>query len=91
MHLRSACGLRRRSQMPAVRVSRRRRPLRTETIVAPSGVCGVHSLPNAGQSCGFFRPLRTCPLMHSGRFLRLDVVHLEEPLGVVIAVLASGA
>ena len=51
--------------------------LRADTIVAPSGFCGVHSLPKAGQSCGFLSPRRTCPLMHR-RFLRLDVVHLEQ-------------
>ena len=35
-------------------------------MVAPSGVCGVHAVPNAGQSCGFFSPLRICPLMQTG-------------------------
>src|SRR5215208_1038713 len=34
-----------------------------DTIVAPSGVCGVHSLPNAGHWCGFFSPRRISPLM----------------------------
>src|SRR4051812_18945596 len=35
-------------------------------MVAPRDICGVHSLPNAGQSCGFFSPLSTCPLIHKG-------------------------
>ena len=30
-----------------------------ETMVAPSGCSGVHCLPNAGQSCGFFTPFKT--------------------------------
>ena len=32
-----------------------------ETIGAPSGRSGVHSVPNAGQSCGFARPRSTSP------------------------------
>ena len=36
-----------------------------ETIVAPSGVWGVHCVPNAGHSCGFFIPFRTSPLRHT--------------------------
>ena len=33
---------------------------------APSGRSGVQALPNAGHSCGFFKPCNTRPLMHSG-------------------------
>ena len=33
-----------------------------ETIVAPSGVRGVHCLPKAGQALGFMRPRSTSPL-----------------------------
>src|SRR5262249_9781894 len=36
-----------------------------ETMVAPSGCSGVHSLPNAGHSCGFLTPFRTRPLIQS--------------------------
>ncbi len=46
-------------------------------MVAPSGVRGVHVVPKAGQSCGFLRPRSTCPLMHTRRFLRFDIFHLE--------------
>ena len=35
-------------------------------MVAPSGCCGVHAVPKAGQSCGFFRPRRISPLMQTG-------------------------
>src|SRR6185312_3802413 len=34
-----------------------------DTIVAPSGVSGVQSLPNAGHSHGFFTPRSTSPLI----------------------------
>jgi len=33
-------------------------------MVAPSGDCGVHSRPNAGQSAGFRRPWRIRPATH---------------------------
>lgn len=33
-----------------------------ETMVAPSGLRGVHSLPNAAHSCGLMSPWRTSPL-----------------------------
>jgi hypothetical protein len=37
-----------------------------DTIVAPSGDCGVQVVPKAGQSVGFARPFRMRPLMHTG-------------------------
>ena len=54
--------------------------------MAPSGFCGVHSLPNAGHWCGFFRPRRICAADAHRRFLRVQAVHLEDALGVVIAI-----
>ena len=53
----------------ARRCSRRRKRPSAETMVAPSGVCGVHALPKAGQWCGFFNPCRIWPLMQIVRFL----------------------
>ena len=43
----------------------RTRP-RDDTIVAPSGLRGVHSLPNAAHSCGLISPWSTSPDRHSG-------------------------
>ena len=37
-----------------------------DTIVAPSGLRGVHSLPNAAHSCGLIRPWSTSPERHNG-------------------------
>jgi len=58
-------------------------------MVAPSGFCGVHSLPKAAQSLGFFSPRRIRPLMQRWDSFGLDRVDLEDPLGVVLAVLVS--
>ena len=51
--------------MPAVRRKYAAQAPSADTMVAPSGCAGVHRLPNAGQSCGFLRPRRIWPLMHS--------------------------
>ena len=41
------------------------RQLPLETIVAPNGCSGVQRVPNAGHSCGFFKPCKIKPAIHS--------------------------
>ena len=48
-----------------------------DTIVAPSGVRGLHSLPNAGQSCGFLQALKNLAADAGRRFRGGDGGHLE--------------
>ena len=45
----------------------------------------MHSLPKAGQSCGFLTPLSTMPLMQTdGSWVSISV-DLKQPFGVMVA------
>ena len=48
-----------------------------DTIGAPSGFCGLHSVPYAVQSSGVLSPVRIAPAMQAGCSLVVDVAHVE--------------
>ena len=70
------------------RRSRPRRPLPT-TPSSPPAASAACTLAERGAVVRLLQPLEDLPADAHGRFLRLDVVDLEEPLGVVVAVLGA--
>ena len=54
-------------------------------MVAPSGVCGVHCVPKAGQSVRLLQPLEHLAADADLGLARADVLHLEDAVGIVIA------
>ena len=58
-------------------------------MVAPSGVCGVHSWPYAGHWMRLLQAPQNLPADAHLRLRGLQTIHLEQTLGVVVSVFAE--